>query len=368
MATANLNLPELGASQNQKYLTVNTAFNYLDGLIQLSVLSRTINIPPASPSEGDRYIIGPAPTGIWSGLAGRVAIFIGTAWQFFTPQDGWQAFDIAAGEYLLYQGTWQSIGNFLSGTLMPVGGTTITADFTVTYGSSVFELNEFGLGLNASADASNQFTFYGQNVLFNSPDSISQVFNKNGVGDDARFTFQQGFTTYALMGLLGDNNFTIKVGTSGATALIAHEETGAVELPQNPKFEGNCNYDQYNAADVWFKVDINNMIHNDWSAVTTGVFTAPHAGYYNFGGGITHKLNGTAPTYMAVGISINGAAPVGRTIQKYTADMTDGEASVQTTALLKLAANDTVELQAFFATNDGYVEASTNYFWGFEVP
>jgi hypothetical protein len=48
--------------------------------------------------------------------------------------------------------------------------------------------------------------------------------------------------------------------------------------------------------------------------------------------------------------------------------MTDGEASVQTTALLKLAANDTVELQAFFATNDGYVEASTNYFWGFEVP
>ena len=57
----------------------------------LSVRDRDLNTPPASPATGDTYIVGPAPTGTWSGNAGKVAVYTGTAWAFGTPRTGWLA-------------------------------------------------------------------------------------------------------------------------------------------------------------------------------------------------------------------------------------------------------------------------------------
>src|SRR5258708_8773733 len=44
----------------------------IDVLVQCAVISRTLSIPPASPNNGDRYIAGPAPTGLWAGFAGQI--------------------------------------------------------------------------------------------------------------------------------------------------------------------------------------------------------------------------------------------------------------------------------------------------------
>ena len=63
----NLALPYLLANQAQKHVTVNEALRRLDALVQLSVLSASLAAPPASPADGDRYIVPAGATGTWVG-------------------------------------------------------------------------------------------------------------------------------------------------------------------------------------------------------------------------------------------------------------------------------------------------------------
>ena len=46
---------------------------------------------PASPAQGDRYIVGPSPTGAWVGMTDKIAVYLDTTWSFFTPKAGWRA-------------------------------------------------------------------------------------------------------------------------------------------------------------------------------------------------------------------------------------------------------------------------------------
>ncbi len=54
------------------------------------VLDKDLTAPPGSPSEGDRYIVGPSPTGDWSGHENDIAEYVETSWEFYTPVDGWR--------------------------------------------------------------------------------------------------------------------------------------------------------------------------------------------------------------------------------------------------------------------------------------
>lgn len=49
------------------------------------------NDPPASPSSGDRYLIGPSPSGDWSDNAQDIATWDAnnTVWDFASPSEGW---------------------------------------------------------------------------------------------------------------------------------------------------------------------------------------------------------------------------------------------------------------------------------------
>jgi len=105
-------------------------------------------------------------------------------------------------------------------------------------GSLKLDINQHGVGVNgASADANNQFAFFGTNVLFNSSGSIDQTYNKNATGDDATFSFKTGFATKAIVGLQGDDDFTIKTGSAFNTAIIVKETTGEVLMPNTPGFK-----------------------------------------------------------------------------------------------------------------------------------
>ncbi|HHN73529.1 MAG TPA: DUF2793 domain-containing protein, partial [Thermopetrobacter sp.] len=63
MTSPNLALPLLSAAQAQKHVTVNDALSRLDGLVQLSVKDRNLAAPPASPVDGDRYIVATGGSG-----------------------------------------------------------------------------------------------------------------------------------------------------------------------------------------------------------------------------------------------------------------------------------------------------------------
>jgi len=105
MTTPNLALPYLAAAQAQKHVTVNEALDHLDGLVQLSVISSTLTAPPATPSEGDRYIVAASATGAWAGWDGSVAHFSGGAWLRLIPQTGWIGWNQARSAGIVWTGS-----------------------------------------------------------------------------------------------------------------------------------------------------------------------------------------------------------------------------------------------------------------------
>lgn len=54
-----------------------------------AVLDKDLTQPPASPSQGDRYIVAPGATGDWAGHDNDIAEWNGSSWDFYTPEVGW---------------------------------------------------------------------------------------------------------------------------------------------------------------------------------------------------------------------------------------------------------------------------------------
>lgn len=379
--TTRLVLPLLAASQAQKHVTMNEALKLLDAIIQAGVIDKDLTAPPGSPVEGDIYIVGASATGAWATHDNNLAIYQSGAWVFIIPLDGWIAWvNDEDTLYVFNSGSWQPL---LLRTIGPVrqlavdpGNVEANSSFDVTIdgGSQLFRVNQYGVGVGgASADASNQLAVLGTAALFNSTGSFSFKFNKNLAANDSALSFQTGFTAYALAGLLGNNNFTIKVGSGLVTALVVNQATAAVQLTQHPKFSGYLNFGQTYTAGAWQYLLMNTFRHNDQgdAAITTNVltFTAPHDGYYMFGIGATFEDPGTTPTKMQVGLSLNGAAPAADTLGT-TGDATfvTLETSCNATAMLKLSAGNTINPKIFFTTANGRVLASENYFWGAQIP
>ena len=90
-ATTHLLLPYILAAQAQKHVTHNEALRILDGLVQLSVLDRDLAAPPASPADGDRYIVASGATGDWAGWDMNVALWTDGTWLRLPPRTGWRA-------------------------------------------------------------------------------------------------------------------------------------------------------------------------------------------------------------------------------------------------------------------------------------
>ncbi|MCR6497104.1 DUF2793 domain-containing protein [Thermomonas sp. S9] len=64
----------------------------LGAIVGLSVKDRDLTAPPASPADGDRYIIPAGATGAWSGKADQIALWIDGAWEYHAPKVGWLAY------------------------------------------------------------------------------------------------------------------------------------------------------------------------------------------------------------------------------------------------------------------------------------
>jgi hypothetical protein len=64
----------------------------LGALVGLSAKDRDLATPPASPVDGDRYIVPVAATGAWAGKSNQIAVRIASAWEFHVPKVGWLCF------------------------------------------------------------------------------------------------------------------------------------------------------------------------------------------------------------------------------------------------------------------------------------
>jgi Protein of unknown function (DUF2793) len=70
-----LSLPLILPAQAQKHVTHNEALRLLDILVQAVVATRGQDVPPATPAAGERHIVGLAPTGLWAGRPGQIAVW-----------------------------------------------------------------------------------------------------------------------------------------------------------------------------------------------------------------------------------------------------------------------------------------------------
>jgi len=223
MNTPNLDLEPLVSAQAQKHVTVNEALARIDAATQLAVLDRDAPDPPASPADGDRYLLPTGATGAWNGRDGTIAAWESATggWMFLTPRAGWRLWVIDEGKLVVFTDTgWQEAG----------GGT-----------ASANPVIDGLVGVNTTADATNRLAVKSDAVLFSHDDvtpgtgDMQLKFNKATATDTASLLYQTGFSGRAEFGLAGSDSFSIKVSADGAafsTALTIDPATAAVSFPE----------------------------------------------------------------------------------------------------------------------------------------
>ena len=372
--TPHLLLPYILAAQAQKHVTHNEAMRLLDAVVQLSVLDRDLTAPPASPADGDRYIVASGATGLWAGWDLNVTTWVDGVWMRLVPRPGWLAWiadetvaavwtgtiwkligvpqDVSdavfslvndadptkramfslsgittattrtftlpntSSELAILAGTQTFTGNkTFSGTLTAsgatasigtspatatygmgtgatttgvtktvnlgtggasgsttvvnigsattgAGGTTVVNTPTVTFANAVTQVGMpqanltaqlLGLG-GATADTTNRLSINTPAVLLNNAGAgIEATVNKSATGNDAAFAFKTGFSARALIGLLGNDDFSFKVSLDGSTfneAIRIDRSTGRPTLPQGAVLGGLAS-DPSGRADGW---------------------------------------------------------------------------------------------------------------------
>ncbi len=209
--TPNLQLPYILPSQAQKHVTHNEALRLLDAVVHLSVASRTLTEPPATPAEGSRYIAAAPAAGGWAGKDGMVACYVDGGWLFAAPLKGWLAYVEAEAALRVFDGA-----AWVSATALP---DTLTPSL---------------LGVGATPDATNRLAVAAAASLFNNAGAGHQIkVNKQAATDTASLLFQTNWTGFAEMGLNGGNNFSVKVADDGGAwreALRVERATGNVAV------------------------------------------------------------------------------------------------------------------------------------------
>lgn len=214
--TPRLALPLIAGAQAQKHVTHNEALATLDALVHLHILDRDLTAPPASPDDGDTYLVANGATGDWAGEDGRIAFALDGAWALHDPFPGMIAYVADEQAVIVHTGAaWQEITALLSLQSVPK------------------------VGINATATDTQRLTVKSDEVIFSHDDvtpgtgSHTVTLNKAAAGDDAGHALKTGWSTRALAGLFGNDDYAIRVspdGSSFSTALTADKDTGFVGL------------------------------------------------------------------------------------------------------------------------------------------
>lgn len=133
-------LPLLFAGQAQKEFTVNEALSLCDSLLH-GAIEGEASSPPVAPGEGQCWLVGPSPSGDWSGHAGAIACLQAGSWLFIAPRDGLRLLDRSSGQLLFYRDGW----NAPAAPALPSGGATIDVEARTVINGIVAVLRQAGV-------------------------------------------------------------------------------------------------------------------------------------------------------------------------------------------------------------------------------
>lgn len=85
---------------------MDTNLKTIGAVLRLTVQAKTVNDPSTiSPANGQAWIVGPSPVGVWAGHAKEIAAYINSSWLFITPKVGWTAYIVAEDATAIYKGS-----------------------------------------------------------------------------------------------------------------------------------------------------------------------------------------------------------------------------------------------------------------------
>lgn len=107
--TPHLGLTLVEQAQAQKEVTVNMALMRVDALLNTGAIDKDLATPPASPVEGDVYIVASGALGVWAGHEGKVAYFE-QVWRFITPNEGLMLWVRDEEQFYLFSNSAWNVG------------------------------------------------------------------------------------------------------------------------------------------------------------------------------------------------------------------------------------------------------------------
>ncbi|KQM57896.1 MULTISPECIES: DUF2793 domain-containing protein [unclassified Sphingomonas] len=159
--THRLALPLLHSAQAHKEMVHNEALMLIDLLLHGCVSGVALDVPPAQPVVGQCWIVGPAPSGVWSGRTDQIAGMTDGGWRFVVPREGMRLWWIGGETTVEFRGgAWRRgevraqrimvdgvpvVGAQQPAITSPVGGTTRDEEARATLSAVLSALRAHGL-------------------------------------------------------------------------------------------------------------------------------------------------------------------------------------------------------------------------------
>ena len=299
--TTNLKLPLLVPNQSQKEITHNEALIIIDNILQNGIIDKDLTTPPENPNTNDMYIVGEGAIGKWEGKDNYLA-FYDNGWRFIEPREGFTFWVNDEDKLYTYNGSkWMATiqvgadienNNSTTPTTPPITKLSELEDVEIIEATQYNILQHNGekfintsnlqqlsmVGINTQADENNKLSIKSDYVLFDNNGNSSKIkANKATETDTASHLFQTNYGGRAEFGLIGNDDFTLKVSSDGENwnnAFVVDKETGNID------FKGTVTNNGSSFGGTSFFPSSNNI---DISLLDSGSsYIAPDNGWYAF--------------------------------------------------------------------------------------